>query len=190
MRVWSLLLGIVSGITWEQPAAGDIGGSAPLFLPPLYRQPTWLIRWRNPIDLFVNNLPGAVVKRNAGRGTKDRSNFWTNYTDRTTAACRRSDCQLFADRGWYVVSVTDPLLPYSRFSRQEPLLFYQVAPQLYSRGWVDPVPEPLPFFFLVVPGIEHLDLRICTQELWTLDHRGGKKFTSSGIELATFRFVT
>jgi hypothetical protein len=24
--------------------------------------------------------------------------------------------------------------PYSRFSIQEPLLFYQVAPQLYSRG--------------------------------------------------------
>jgi hypothetical protein len=31
------------------------------------------------------------------------------------------------------------LRPYSRFSRQEPLLFYQVAPQLYSRGWVDSV---------------------------------------------------
>jgi hypothetical protein len=27
------------------------------------------------------------------------------------------------------------LRPYSRFSRQEPLLFYQVAPQLYSQGW-------------------------------------------------------
>jgi hypothetical protein len=26
------------------------------------------------------------------------------------------------------------LRPYSRFSRQEPLLFYQIAPQLYSRG--------------------------------------------------------
>jgi hypothetical protein len=26
------------------------------------------------------------------------------------------------------------LRPYSRFSRQEPLLSYQVAPQLYSRG--------------------------------------------------------
>jgi hypothetical protein len=38
-------------------------------------------------------------------------------------------------------------------SRQEPLLFYQVAPQLYSRGWVDPVPD-LFLFFLVVPGIE------------------------------------
>jgi hypothetical protein len=38
------------------------------------------------------------------------------------------------------------LRPYSRFSRQEPLLFYQVAPQLYSRGRVDPVPDKLLFF--------------------------------------------
>jgi hypothetical protein len=38
------------------------------------------------------------------------------------------------------------LRPYSRFSRQEPLLFYQVTPQLYSRGWVDPVSDPLHFF--------------------------------------------
>jgi hypothetical protein len=28
-------------------------------------------------------------------------------------------------------------------TRPEPLLFYQVAPQLYPRGWVDPVPDPL-----------------------------------------------
>jgi hypothetical protein len=35
------------------------------------------------------------------------------------------------------------LRPYSRFSRPEPLLFYQVAPQLYSRGPVDPVPDLL-----------------------------------------------
>jgi hypothetical protein len=49
----------------------------------------------------------------------------------------------FADRGCHVVSVTDPNGRISRFSRQEPLLFYQVAPQLYSRGWVDPVPDPL-----------------------------------------------
>jgi hypothetical protein len=31
-----------------------------------------------------------------------------NYTNRTTAACRRSDGQLFADSGCHVVSVTDP----------------------------------------------------------------------------------
>jgi hypothetical protein len=35
------------------------------------------------------------------------------------------------------------LRPYSRFSRPQLLLFFQVAPQLYSRGWVDPVPDPL-----------------------------------------------
>jgi hypothetical protein len=32
---------------------------------------------------------------------------------------------------------------YSRLSRPEPVLFLQVAPQLYLRGWVDPVPDPL-----------------------------------------------
>jgi hypothetical protein len=37
-------------------------------------------------------------------------------------------------------------IPTAVFSRQGLLLFYQVAPQLYSRGWVDPVPDPLLFF--------------------------------------------
>jgi hypothetical protein len=67
------------------------------------------------------------------------------------------------------------LLPYSRFSRQEPLLFYQVAPQLYSRGWVDHVPDPLLFFPLVVPWIEPGPPDLCSPELWPLDHRGGRK---------------
>jgi hypothetical protein len=53
------------------------------------------------------------------------------------------------------------LRPYSRFSRQEPLLFFQVAPQLYPRGWVDPVPDPLFIRILVASGIEPgpLDLK-------------------------------
>jgi hypothetical protein len=38
-----------------------------------------------------------------------------NYTDRATAACRRSDCQLFADRGCHVISVTDPWAVFSVF---------------------------------------------------------------------------
>jgi hypothetical protein len=68
-----------------------------------------------------------------------------NYTNRATAACRRSDCQLLRIEGatWSAWRIPKP---YSGFSRQEPLLFYQVAPQLYSRGWVDPVPDPLLFF--------------------------------------------
>jgi hypothetical protein len=50
-------------------------------------------------------------------------------------------CGLWVPRG----QRDESLRQYSRFSRQEPPLFYQVAPQLYSRGWVDPVPDPLLF---------------------------------------------
>jgi hypothetical protein len=94
---------------------------------------------------------------------------WANYTDRATAACQRSDCQLLQvkDATW---SAWQILRPYSRFSRQEPLLFYQVAPQLYSRGWVDPVPDPL-LFFSGSAGNRNPSLRICSQGLWPLDHR-------------------
>jgi hypothetical protein len=69
-----------------------------------------------------------------------------NYTDRATAACRRSDCQLMRIEGATWSAWRIPSAVFSRFSGQEPLLFYQVAPQLYSRGWVDPVPDPLLFF--------------------------------------------
>jgi hypothetical protein len=94
-----------------------------------------------------------------------------NYTDRAAAACRRSDCQLLRIEGatWSAWRIPRP---YSRFFRQEPLLFYQVAPQLYSQGWVDPIPDPLLFF--VVPGNRTRDPCICSQELWPLDHRGGQ----------------
>jgi hypothetical protein len=74
-----------------------------------------------------------------------------NYTDRATVACRRSDWQLLRIKGATWSAWRIPTAVFS-FSRQEPLLFYQVAPQLYSRGWVDTVPDPLLFF--VVPGIE------------------------------------
>jgi hypothetical protein len=68
-----------------------------------------------------------------------------NYTDQEIAACRRSDCQLLRieDATWPARRI--PTAVFSVF-RQEPLLFYQVAPQLYSRGWVDSVPDPLLFF--------------------------------------------
>jgi hypothetical protein len=58
----------------------------------------------------------------------------------------------FADRGCHMVSVTDPYDRILGFSRQQPLLFYQVAPQLYSRDWVDYVPDPRLFFFLGSAG--------------------------------------
>jgi hypothetical protein len=49
----------------------------------------------------------------------------------------------FADRGCHVVSVTDPYGRILDFLDRNRYLFFQVAPQLYSRGWVDSVPDPL-----------------------------------------------
>ena len=51
--------------------------------------------------------------------------------------------------------------------------FIQVAPQLTSRGWVDPFPEPLLLRKSGSAGNRTRDLCICSQKLWPLDHRGG-----------------
>jgi hypothetical protein len=48
-----------------------------------------------------------------------------------------------ADRESRVVSATDPHGRILRFIDRSHYYFFQVAPQLYSRGWVDPVPDPL-----------------------------------------------
>jgi hypothetical protein len=49
----------------------------------------------------------------------------------------------FADRGCHVVSVTDPYGLILGFLDRSCYFFFQAAPQLYSRGWVDPVADPL-----------------------------------------------
>jgi hypothetical protein len=45
----------------------------------------------------------------------------------------------FADRGCLLVSVTDPYDRILGFLDRSRYFFYQVAPQLYSRGWVAPL---------------------------------------------------
>jgi hypothetical protein len=52
----------------------------------------------------VKFIVGKYMLKKELHGLSSRA----NYTDRATAACRRSDCKLFADRGCHVVSVTDP----------------------------------------------------------------------------------
>jgi hypothetical protein len=49
----------------------------------------------------------------------------------------------FVDRGCYVVSTTDPYGRILGFLDRSRYIFFQVAPQLYPRGRVDPVPDPL-----------------------------------------------
>jgi hypothetical protein len=57
------------------------------------------------INKFTGRLQrAALLDAYKLRGLSPRA----NYTDRATAACRRSDCQLLADRGCHVVSVKDP----------------------------------------------------------------------------------
>jgi hypothetical protein len=48
----------------------------------------------------------------------------------------------FADR-CHTASVTDPYGRILFFLDRSHCFFFQAAPQLYSRGWIDPVPDPL-----------------------------------------------
>jgi hypothetical protein len=49
----------------------------------------------------------------------------------------------FADRRSHVVSMTVPYGRILAFLDRRRYFFFEVAPQLYSRGWVVPVPDPL-----------------------------------------------
>jgi hypothetical protein len=51
--------------------------------------------------------------------------------------------------------------------------FIQVALQLTSRGWGNPVPDPLLLRKSGRAGNRTRDLWICSQKLWPVDHRGG-----------------
>jgi hypothetical protein len=64
-----------------------------------------------------------------------------NYTDRATLFGEVS--VNFFDREYLMVSATDPHGRILGFLYWRLYFFFQVAPQLYSRGSVDPVPDPL-----------------------------------------------
>jgi hypothetical protein len=85
-----------------------------------------------------------------------------------------------------MVSARDPhchILDFLDWSRY---YFFHVAPQLYPWGWVYPVPDPLRLRNSSSAGNRNWNLRICSQELWTLDHRGGMRLNSF---YSRYRFV-
>jgi hypothetical protein len=97
-----------------------------------------------------------------------------NYTDGAITALSAKLVPTFAHRECRVVSATDPHGRILGSLDRTSYYFFQVAPQLYSRGWVNPVPDPL---LLIKSGSawnQTRDLWICSQELWPLDHRGGQ----------------
>jgi hypothetical protein len=59
-------------------------------------------------------------------------------------------------------------------SLPEPLLFIQVAPQLSSRRWIDPVPNPPLLRKSASAGNSIRDLWLCSHKLWPLAYRGGQ----------------
>jgi hypothetical protein len=103
------------------------------FCPFLFLRQLSSVLWPRTVSVYV--LPKL-------HGLSPRANYTGRAIDRRLSA---KWLPTFANKGCHVVSVTDP---YGHIlgSRQEPLLFYQVAPQLYSRGWVNPVPDTVLFF--------------------------------------------
>jgi hypothetical protein len=63
------------------------------------------------------------------------------------------------------------------FLNRRPHFFDQVASELYSRGWLHPVPD---YYY---PENRTRTLRVCSQELWPLDHRGGLVRTVWNIQI-------
>jgi hypothetical protein len=92
---------------------------------------------------------------------------WANYTN-----CRLSAklVPTFVNRGCRVVSTINSLGHIPGFLDRSRYCFFQVALQLYSRGWVNPKPDPLLLRKSCSAGNWTRNLRICSQELWPLDH--------------------
>jgi hypothetical protein len=91
--------------------------------------------------------------------------------ERTIPSCRRLSAKLVptcADIGCWVIST---LGSYDRSLGFLDRSLFHVAPQLYSRGCVDPVPDPLLLWKSSNAGNRTRGLWICSQELWPLDHR-------------------
>jgi hypothetical protein len=104
------------------------------------RQSTWVTAWI--FGVMCNKLK-APPKRKLVCNT-------TPWPESDRELYRPSDRNLlaklmttFADRGCHVVSATDPYGRILGFLDRSRYFFFQVAPQLYSRGWVGPVPDPL-----------------------------------------------
>jgi hypothetical protein len=105
------------------------------------------------------------------RGLSPRAKYTGRVSDRRLSS--KLVQNFFAEKRCHVVSVTDNHGRILGFLDWNRYYFFQVAPQLYSRGWVDPFPDPLLLRKSGSAVNRTRDLWICSQKLWLLDHRGG-----------------
>jgi hypothetical protein len=101
----------------------------------------------------------------------------SNYTDWATTTCRRNLVPTFVDRG---VSRRQrggsPTVVNPNYLARSLYFFFQAAPHLSSRGWVEPVPGRLLLRKSDSAGNRIRDLWVCSQEFWPLGHRGEQIF--------------
>jgi hypothetical protein len=101
---------------------------------------------RNPFIFVISNmLPFPSTSFHVRRSSKIPP-----WTESESELYRPGDRPLsaklvptFVNRGCHKVSVTDPYGRNLGFRDRSRYFFFKVAPQLYSRGWVDPVSHPL-----------------------------------------------
>jgi hypothetical protein len=106
-----------------------------LFLSPLRK----MMRHR------LYNTPESLLS-----ASSPHSQWKTPWSESASELYRPSDRRLsakiaptFSDRGCHVVSVTNPHDRIFGFLDRSRDFFLQTSPQLYSRDWVDPIPDPL-----------------------------------------------
>jgi hypothetical protein len=73
------------------------------------------------------------------------------------------------------------LRSYSRFSRPEPLLFLSSSSSVVLKKLSGPRSKPTTSQKIWQRRESNPDLWICSQELWPLDHRGGRLFPSNEL---------
>jgi hypothetical protein len=94
---------------------------------------------RQTVKVLLCSSSSGVYSNNKLRDLSPRA----NYTGGATAACRRSECQLLRIEGATWSAWRIPYVCILGFLDRSRYFFFQIAPQLYSWGWVDAVPDPL-----------------------------------------------
>jgi hypothetical protein len=107
----------------------------------LLHQHVWCILVNNCLEWSCFHTPSQLINHSLKaklRGESARELYLRN--DSRLSAKLMPTC---ADRNCHVVSLTDPYGRIQDFIDRSSYNFFQVAPQLCSRGWVDRVPDQL-----------------------------------------------
>jgi hypothetical protein len=126
--------------------------------------------WPETFHILSVQSADPVITRSGSNGHHMQQYTWLECKPKLATACCDGTFQTYKQEilrtegvAWSVERIP---MDRSRY------YFFQVAPQLYSRGWVSHVPNPLLLRKSGSTGNRTRDLWICSQELWRLDHRG------------------